>query len=311
MQDNSRKITYGAMMIAIFAVLLAVSLYLPIIGSITMFFIPLPIILYTLKYDWTSSFFVIAVGIVLAFFIGGIVLMPIALVHGIIGFIMGLTIKTGKTKLYTFMATGLTLLIIAILSYIAAVFLFNFNAIENVLESLRTSQEQVTSIMTKYGELPESFDKQFEEMILFYEMAIPSFFIFIVFGFAFVLIMLNLPLVRRFGYDVERFPPFHKMKLPIITVWYYLLILFLPFIIKMEPGSTVNLVYINGMLVLRFLFLLQGLSLIHYYMKEMKSPKWVTVLSTILALLLNPITILLGVLDSGINIRNWIKNKKK
>lgn len=37
MQDNARKITYGAMMIALFAILLAVSLYVPLLGSIIMF----------------------------------------------------------------------------------------------------------------------------------------------------------------------------------------------------------------------------------------------------------------------------------
>ena len=58
MQDNARKITYGAMMIALFAILLAVSLYIPLLGSVTMFFIPLPIILYRLRYDRTSSILV-------------------------------------------------------------------------------------------------------------------------------------------------------------------------------------------------------------------------------------------------------------
>ena len=63
---------------------------------------------------------------------------------------------------------------------------------------------------------------------------------------------------------------------------------------------------------MRFLFFLQGISLIHYYMNEKKLPKWVTVILTIFALFLSPITILLGVLDTGLNVRAWIgKDKPK
>ena len=98
MQDNARKITYGAMMIALFAILLAVSLYTPFIGNVTMFFIPLPIILYRLKYDRTSSLLTLATGVVLSLLIGGILLMPLAFVHGILGFVIADAILNGQIK---------------------------------------------------------------------------------------------------------------------------------------------------------------------------------------------------------------------
>ena len=99
MQDNARKITYGAMMIALFAILLAVSLYTPLLGNVTMFFIPLPIILYRLKYDRTSSLLILAAGIVLSLLIGGILLVPFAFVHGILGFVIGETSHDGQIKI--------------------------------------------------------------------------------------------------------------------------------------------------------------------------------------------------------------------
>ena len=132
------------------------------------------------------------------------------------------------------------------------------------------------------------------------------------FSLAFVFVSINLLVVKRLGHIVQSFPPFREMKLPLITVWYYLLILLSGFIFDMAQGTNMNLIYINATVILRFLFFLQGISLIHYYMNEKKLPKWVTVISTVFALFLSPITILLGVLDTGLNARTWIgKDKRK
>src|SRR6185437_12823288 len=103
-----------------------------------------------------------------------------------------------------------------------------------------------------------------------------------------------------------------EMKLPIITVIVYGVILLLTYTVKMEPGTNLYLICLNATIILRTLFLLQGISLIHYYMYKMKLPKVVTFVATLFALLFNPVTTLLGILDSGINIRAWIgKDKTK
>lgn len=310
MQDNTRKIIFGAMMIALFSILYAIVLYIPLIGILTLFFIPLPITLYRLRHDRISSSFVMGTATILSMFIGGIALLPLALILGLIGFVIGDTVKSGKSKLYTFMASGLTLLISTIIIYITTVLYFKFNIIEIMLKNIRISQEQFTSFAERYGELPENFEQQLEASITLYEASVPSIFIIFAFGMAFIIVSLNIAIAKRLGHDVQKFAPFRDMKLPVIAVWYYLLVLFLPFIVKIEPGTTLNLIYVNATVILRFLFLIQGISLIHYYMNEKKLPKWVTVVSTVVAMLLSPITILLGVLDSGVNIRGWIKKDK-
>ena len=68
--------------------------------------------------------------------------------------------------------------------------------------------------------------------------------------------------------------------------------------------------YVNATVILRISIFIQGISFIHYYMNEVKLPKWVIVISTVIAILLSQVTVLLGVLDAGINIRTWIGEKK-
>lgn len=310
MQDNARSITYGAMMIAMFAILLAVSVYVPLIGSLTLFFIPLPIILYRLRYDRGPSLLVMVTGILVSMLIGGIALLPFSLVFGPLGFIIGDTMKTGKSKLYTFMASGLTLLIIIVLTYAATVLFFGMNIIDGLLKELRASAEQSTLYMERFGELPENFGKQMENTITFYEIAIPSLVIIASFSLAFIIVILNTVVTKRLGHKTPIFPPFREMKLPVVLVWTFLLVLIVELFIPIEPGTTMYLMYVNASVILRFLFLIQGISFIHFFMHEKKSAKWLMVIVTIIAFPLSQFTVILGVLDAGMNIRTWITRDK-
>ena len=310
MQDNTKKITYGAMMIALFAILLAISLYAPLIGNISMLFIPLPIILYRLKHDRASAIFVTATGVVISLLIGGILIVPVAITFGLIGFIIGDTIQSGKSKLYTFMATGLTLLLTLIATYAVAVLVFNFNAMKVLLEGIKEMQETMRTMMEKYGSLPANYDETIAATLTYYEHVIPSTFILAVYLMTFILLTLNLSVVNRLGHRVQKFPPFREMKLPVFIVILYGVILLLQFTMKMEVGSTFYLMHVNATVILRSLFLLQGISFVLYYLHEMKVPKMVTVFGAVFAVLLSPLTTLLGILDAGTNIRGWIGKDK-
>lgn len=309
MQDNARKITYGAMMIAIFAIILAITVYVPLLGSITIFFIPLPIILYRLRYDRAASVLVTITGILLSL-LGGIALFPFAILFGLLGLVIGDTIKSEQTKLYTFMAAGLTILVIAILTYVATVALMGINVIEEIMDALQDSQERMILFMESFGEVPKDFKEQMQASMDLMSATIPSIFIIGSFGLGLIIVVLNLAVAKRLGHMTPKFPPLRLMKLPLLTVWIYLLILLLPLFTTVEEGTTFYLMIINATVILRLLFVVQGISLIHHYMNEMKLPKWVTVISTILAILLAPITILLGIIDVGMNIRAWIGRGK-
>lgn len=312
MQDNTKKITYGAMMIALFAILLAVSLYAPLIGNISLLFIPLPIILYRLQHDRTSTIFVTVIGVVISLLIGGILIVPVAITFGLIGFVIGDTIQTGKSKLYTFMATGLTLLMTLIATYVIAVLVFNFNAMKVLLEGINEMQGTMRMMTEKYEGLPANYDENITAMLTYYEHVIPSAFILAVYLLTFVLLTLNLTVVNRLGHKVQRFPPFREMKLPVFIVILYGVILLLQFTMKMEVGSTIYLLHANATVILRSLFLLQGISFVLYYLNGMNVPKAVTVLGAVFAVLLSQVTTLLGILDAGTNIRGWIdKDKSK
>lgn len=306
MQDHSQKITYGAMMLALFTILLAGAFYIPFLGSIIMIFIPLPIILYRLRYDRGSTIIVAIAGILLSLVVGGILLVPFAIMFGMLGFLVAESVALGKSKLYTFMASGIFFIAAGALVYLIAALVFEFNAIDSLMAMLKETETRFKASLESLGALPENYEKIVDEAFTMYRSAIPAMFILSVYAFTFIMVIPNFEVLRRLGQQVPKFPPFREMRLPVITIFIYGLIIILPWMMEMKPETSAYLLYVNATILLRFLLLLQGLALIHYFMYKMKLPTVVTVFSTIFALLFSPITTLLGILDIGVNIRAWI-----
>jgi uncharacterized protein YybS (DUF2232 family) len=294
------------MMLALFTIFLAGSLYIPFLGSIIMIFIPLPIILYRLRYERNLTIFVVIAGSILSLIVGGILLVPFALIFGLLGFLIAETILLGKSKLYTFMASGLFLIVMGVVFYLISTLFFGINAIDSLMTMMKESETQFKASLESLGALPQSYETIVEEAFIMYRSAIPAVFILSMYLLTFIMVIPNFEVLRRLGHQVPKFPPFREMKLPVITIFIYGLIILLPWMMELKPESSAYLLYVNATVILRVLLLLQGVALIHYFMHKMKLPTFVTVLSTIFALLFSPITTLLGILDIGVNIRSWI-----
>lgn len=306
MQDQARKITYGAMMVALFALLLAVTLYVPLIGFFTLFFIPLPILLYRLKYDRMSTIAVMAATFFVTAIIGGLLSVPAAIILSLVGVVIGETIQAGQSKLYVFMATGVTLLITSMMAYVGSIYVFNINPIDQLLNEFELMQEQMMTFLSSSGNTTREVEELISSTFVYYQSIIPALFILTSFLLAYFFVLPNLAIASRIGFQVPKFASFRNMRLPMITVFVYGILLLFSLFNRTDPGTTSYLVEANAMIILRFLFFLQGLSLIYYALHSMKLPIIVNVLATIFAALFSPITVLLGILDTGVNVRAWI-----
>ncbi|MGG0643763.1 YybS family protein [Sporosarcina gallistercoris] len=310
MQDNARKLTYGAMMIALFAVLFAVSLFIPLLGSVTLFFIPLPILLYRLRYDRSASLIVAVAAILVSSLLGGFLWIPAAISLVLIGFVMGETIQLGKSKFYTVMAVSLTVLFSMVVTYVGGVLFFEFNAIEVMMDTFQQAQKKMTEFLSDVGTLPKDYEKIISDTFLYYRSTIPAMVILGSLFAGYLFVAASFYTAGRVGANIQKFPPFREMKLPFMTIVVYALVILSSFLMENDTTSTYYLVYINAMVILRFAFLLQGLSLIYYFLHERQLPRFITVLATVFAVMLNPMTILLGTLDTAIDIRSWIGKDK-
>lgn len=299
------------MMIALFAILLAISIYIPIISVITVFIVPIPIAWYSAKFDRRQAILVTVLSVVISYLIGGIFGLLAGLIAAPLGLIIGHSIQQEKSKLYLLMSSGIFLLIMAALQYILSILVLNMNVIENLLEGLEISYKQAGSIMSSVGQLPQDYDERVSQAMLLFKSTLPSYFIFAMFITAFIYVVINLSVLKKLKLEVPKFSKFMDFKLPKVVLWYYLIVSIFTLFVTFEVGTFGYLLFVNALLILRVLLFLQGVSLIHYYFDVQGWPKWSAVFATIFAIPLFTFTIILGVLDLGFNLRAFLKDRYK
>ncbi|TQR20036.1 YybS family protein [Psychrobacillus vulpis] len=312
MQKNQTSyLTYGAMMIALFTVLLAMVVYVPLVGVIVSFIVPLPIAWFSAKFERKHALFITMISIVISFIIGGIAGIVFALLTAPIGFIIGDSIRNNRSKVYMLMASGIFLLLMTIAQYIVTIYMLNINLFKQFLELAEIYYEQVGKIMSSAGKLPEGYDEYVSQILLRIETIMPTYFIGTIFISAFIYLAINLPLLKKLKLDVPKFSKLMDFRLPKVVLWYYLIVSILSLFISYEIGSFGYMASANALLILRALLFIQGVSFIHYYFHVAGYPKWAAVLASFLAVPLFTFTIILGVFDLGFNLRGFIKGRHK
>jgi len=308
--DLTRRLTLGAMMIALYIILLAVTVYVPLIGLVTVYFVPLPIVWYSAKYSRSSSIYVAVISIIMSILIGGIGSLPLAFLQVPLGLVLGDAIRRKQSKLYMFMATGLTILITIVLEYIAMVKFFNVNIVAEVLAKAREFFNYTLSLMDQLGQLDKKTEQAAHQMFTLFESSVPAGVILSAFFLALIYLLLYPPILRRLGIEVPKFENFTEMKLPKSVLWYYLLVLLL-MLTNPEPGTFLFMVTVNASIILRMLLFIQGIAFIHYVIHEYKWPVWATVIATIVAFPLQGFVVMLGIFDLGFNIRSFVSNSTR
>lgn len=308
--NQTKAITQGAMMGALFLILVAVAFYVPIINLIALIFAPLPLAWYSATYNRNSSIGVMIVAIIASLFIGNILILPFALILAATGFIIGDCLRQKKSKVYLFLATGTVLLLTFAVQYMVLVRFFNIDFIEKGLtlarETYEMSFEYSASITGQ--EVPKEQLLQMFEML---EMTMPSSITIGVFALAFIMIAVILPILKRLKVDVPKFAPFRDMRLPRAILWYYLIVLSINLFIQPEFDTAFYVVILNLSMILWVLLTLQGISFIHYTIDAFNYPTFLKILATILAIPLYSFVVLIGIMDLGFNLRDWVKEKSE
>nr|WP_316047235.1 DUF2232 domain-containing protein [Planococcus glaciei] len=205
------------------------------------------------------------------------------------------------------MASSIVLLLSVMLQYMASIWLFGINVIEEMMTAMEASFKQTSVLMDQVGASTEEFDKMANQLTLTFETLLPALLVLSVFISVWLLLLILLPVLKRLGIEVPKFPPFRDMKLPKSVLWYYLIVLLVSLLSDLQLGTMPYMIFMNASVVLQFLLFLQGVSFYHFYIKQEGWPKWVAVLVTILAFPLQSFTSIVGIVDLGFDIRGWVK----
>ncbi|MGE7691025.1 YybS family protein [Lysinibacillus sp. NPDC097214] len=309
--NQTKALVQGSMMVAIFTILMLISAYVPFIFIVGLLFAPLPIAWYSANYKRSSSILVVVVGCILTTLTSGITMLPFAFILALLGIVIGSAINQKKSKLYLFMSSGVSVLLSMAIAYVAYVQFAGINIINMSTDLLRENYEQSNELAKNVTGQVVFQQEQIEAMLKTIELTIPATVTIFAFMAAFIIITLNLPVLKRLGLDVPKFAPFQNMRLPRSILWYYMIVLCINLFMRPEFGSTLDIIVLNVSSILWMLLILQGISFIHYFISKKEMPNVVKWIATLLALPLSSIMILLGIVDLGFDLRSLVKGKTK
>ncbi|MCM3387577.1 YybS family protein [Ureibacillus chungkukjangi] len=307
--NQTKRLAHGAMMIALFTIFIAIAFYVPIISLVATLFAPLPLAWYSAKYDRKSSLLVAFIGCIITFFFGGLLIIPFSLIFAAVGFVIGDALRLKRSKVFLLMSTGMTVLITFAIQYVISLKLLETDFIKESMVLMRESYEKSIEISQNLTGQVAIDEKTLNIMFDTMEILIPASITIAVFFFSFIIISLNLPMLKRLGVNVPKFSAFKNMRLPKAVLWYYLIVLTINLFISPESGTALYVICLNFSLILWFLLTLQGISLIHFILDAYGSPKFLKVLATIMAIPLYSFFVLIGIVDLGFDIRSIIKGK--
>lgn len=307
---NTKFITEGAALLAIYAMLLLISMYVPILGTVVTFALPLPFILLTIRYRLSNAFVIFTA----ALFITVIVSQPMNLVKtimfGLIGIVLGYMYKKQKKPVEILMAGTLAYLIGIMLIYVASIKFFNIDLMKQMQNMLNESMAPSEKIVTAAG-MPISKEQkelfaQFNDVL---QTLFPSLLVMVSVCFSWITVMISGSVLRKLKHDVIPWPKFKDIQLPKSTVWYYVIFILLSTFIKVEPTSYLHMVFSNLYVIFALLLVLQGLTFIAFLAHSKGFTKGVPIISFIVCMfipMLFPLVTILGIIDLGISLRSKI-----
>lgn len=308
--NQIRALTQGAIMLALFLVLFAIAMYIPLLMVPAFLIAPLPIAWYSANFERKQAILVGVLGVFSGFLMGGLLGPFLALILVASGIVIGDGIREKKSKLYVFLTTGVAVLLTFALLFVIMTKLFNVNFITEGLELLEEAYTESAKIVAEQtgGEFPM---ERLTETFTYMEMMVPSSITLSVFLFSFMMVSIAYTLFNRLGMAVQKFGKFSSLRMPKAILWYYLIVLTVNLFVQPEHGSNLEMVMLNFSVVLWVLLTIQGVSLLFYAIEAFNYPKLLKVLAVLISFPMYSLVLLIGIIDLGFNIREYIDGKSQ
>ena len=307
---QTKFITEGAALLAIYAILLLISMYVPILGTVVTFALPLPFILLTIRHKLSN----VLVIFVAALFVTIIVRQPLNLVKtimfGLIGIVLGYMYKTRKKPVEILIAGTLAYLIGFVLIYVASIKFFNIDIMKQMQSMFSESMVQSEKIVSAIG-MPISKEQKelLTQMNDILQSLFPSILVLVSVCFSWITVIISGSVLKKLKHDIIPWPKFKDLQLPKSIVWYYVIFILLATFIKVEPTSYLHMVFSNLYVIFALLLVLQGLTFISFLAYRKGFTKGVPIISFIVCMfipMLFPLVTILGIIDLGISLRSKI-----
>jgi len=307
---ETRRLTEGAILLAIYTVLLLMFLYLPIIGVFLSFILPIPFIYYSARQKIKNSIVFLIGGLIISFIVGNVFSIPITLAYGTTGIVIGWFIKEKKDRILQYINATLVFLINLVIIYAVSILFLDVNILDELLVSFKESIQTTIRLLETMGQtVDENMTETFNQLIETIEILLPTLLVMSSAIVVLLMMVICLPIVRKLGIEVPKAPPFRELTMPKSLLWYYLIVLLLMLVVNPDKGTYMYTAIFNLVYILQTLMLIQGISFIFYYSYVKGFPKAIPIIGIIFSFLipiLSSFVRILGIIDLGFNLRQRI-----
>lgn len=314
---RTRAIAEGAMAIALFAVLLLVVVYLPLINIIALFFLPLPFVVYVIRNDIKAGIALFFAAAIVSFVLAGAMGPLAVLLTGLGGVVTGWLYRQRRPAFGVLLGGSLAYTASTIGVLILSMIFLHINLIDQYVHFLNVSIDNAAkmgaSLDAGQGDKLADLKKQVGQA----RYLAPFLFVFTGVAFALITQLIAAPLLKRIGLAryVELWVPFREWRFPKTVLWFYLVVLIIGLFQSFTPGSAWFSFYINVLMILQMIMLLQGITFIFFYFHMKKIYQGVGIFVVVGSILISPVLPvsvlirILGILDIGFDLRTRLQAK--
>lgn len=313
--NQSKKLTDGALLLAIYIVLLLITIFVPIVTIFGMFLLPIPFILYAARHGLKPSFLMFVASLLITALIATIAFLPFTVLAGIGGIAIGAAIHK-EVSAYETLARGTLGFIIGLLFIFAfSQVVFSVNLVNELKVIITDSMDMSASIMEQFGASGQT--EQMEELLLqqvnmLIEL-LPVGLALTAIVLAFLSQWISYKFINRLEKKQLRFPPFRNLRFPTSILWIYFFALFISFF-DLNPAGIYYTAVHNLLALTGLLMALQGFSFVFLYTYHKKITKAVPIFIVVITLLFPTFLLyfvrILGIIDIGFRLRERLTSKK-
>ncbi len=304
-----RGLAEGALITAIYFVLLWLTIYTPI-GIVTTLILATPFIVMGARHDTRAVILTVVASILVAGLLTGISGILLTISFGAIGTVMGLSYQKKKSG-WTALSLGfLTTIASYILMLAISFYVFDINIIEWIQKITDESLDISRSIAGGTDETWDMLEKSLDMIIAL----LPAILILSAIISTMITHIVGTKILKRLGLHIGQLPPFKDWKLPRILLFYYLISLLLTIIPGVKDIQWIETIALNSIYIISMLLMVQGVSFVSYFADAKgwgkSAPIFAVIGIVILARYGFPYFIsLLGMIDLGFDIRGKVKRK--
>ena len=308
--NQSKKLTDGALLMAVYIILLLLTMYVPLFVLVGIFLIPIPFVIYAAKYNYQATLILIVLAFLLSILFATIISLPLTLLASLAGTVIGWSIYKKNSSYEVWAKGALAYLIGFVLLFLVSQVVLNIDWQAEINQMVDESMEVSESIFKQAG-LEEQAREQVElvrEQMKLVTLMLPATLTIVSIMLAFLTQWSSYLIMNRVFQTKYRFPSFASFNLPMSLFWLYFFTLFIS-LFTMKEQTNFTVILSNASIILGTLMVIQGLSFIVFYSKYKKIPKAFMIFIIIFSIILLPVVRLLGVIDLGFQLKRRLSLK--